>query len=105
MKDNDTNESALQQIGRLFNDKGLLTNNPLTDSNNLIRLDDYELDPVIQHDILENWIKLNDKNFTKYIDIDQYISDFHQIFGFNVDSVDYDLPVEIDPDYTISNIS
>ena len=105
MKDNDTNESALEQIGRLFNDKGLLNNSPLTDSNNLIRLDDYELDPIVQHDIIEKWTKLNDKNFTKYIDLDQYISDFHQIFGFNVDAIDYDLPVEIDPDYTIINIS
>jgi enoyl-[acyl-carrier protein] reductase/trans-2-enoyl-CoA reductase (NAD+) len=104
MKINNTNEDALDQIIRLFEDKKFHTSDPVLDSNNLIRLDDYELEDKIQNEIKNKWQKLTESSYLSLIDLEQYKQDFNQIFGFDVDGIDYTKEVETDPKYSIMNV-
>ena len=104
MKANNTHEDALDQIIRLFEDKKFHTGEPVVDSEQLIRLDDFELEDEIQNEIKSSWQELTETNYLSMIDLEQYKQDFNQIFGFNVDGIDYAKEVEIDPEYSIMNV-
>ncbi|MDG1990283.1 MAG: enoyl-[acyl-carrier-protein] reductase FabV [Dehalococcoidia bacterium] len=104
MKQNNTNELAIDQIIRLFENKLLDTNAPIVDNNGFIRLDDYELENTLQDTILKQWDIMSADNFLDLIDFDQYKIDFHQIFGFNVNEIDYKQLVETDPEYSINTL-
>ena len=104
MKANNTHEDALEQIIRLFEDKKFHTGEPVVDSEQLIRLDDFELEDDIQNEIKSRWQELTETNYLSMIDLEQYKLDFNQIFGFNVDGIDYAKEVEIDPEYSIMDV-
>ncbi len=104
MKINNTHEDALDQIIRLFEDKKFHTLEPVLDADNLIRLDDYELEDKIQSEIKNRWQDLTESNYLSLIDLEQYKQDFNQIFGFDVDGIDYTQEVETDPKYSIMDI-
>jgi len=67
-------------------------------------LDDYELENTLQDTILKQWDIMSADNFLDLIDFDQYKIDFHQIFGFNVNEIDYKQLVETDPEYSINTL-
>jgi enoyl-[acyl-carrier protein] reductase/trans-2-enoyl-CoA reductase (NAD+) len=104
MKEHHTHETAIDQIIRLFEKKLLDIDDPIVDSNGFIRLDDYELDEELQDTIRKKWDIMSSDNFLDLIDFDQYIIDFHQIFGFNVSDIDYQNLVETDPEYSIQTL-
>jgi len=104
MKANNTHEDALDQIIRLFEDKKFHTGEPVVDSDQLIRLDDFELEEIIQNEVKNRWHKLSASNYLSLIDLEQYKHDFNQIFGFDVDDIDYAKEVEIDPEYSIMDV-
>ena len=104
MKANNTHEDALDQIIRLFEDKKFHTGEPVVDSDQLIRLDDFELEEIIQNEVKKRWHKLSASNYLSLIDLEQYKHDFNQIFGFDVDDIDYAKEVEIDPEYSIMDV-
>ena len=104
MKANNTHEDSLDQIIRLFEDKKFHTGEPVVDSDQLIRLDDFELEEIIQNEVKNRWHKLSASNYLSLIDLEQYKHDFNQIFGFDVDDIDYAKEVEIDPEYSIMDV-
>ena len=104
MKAHNTHEDALDQIIRLFEGKKFHTSEPVLDLDKLVRLDDFELEDKIQNEILSKWQDLTENNYLDLIDLDQYKRDFNQIFGFDVDGIDYTQAVDIDPEYSIKNV-
>ena len=61
-----------------------------------IRLDGPELEPTLQSEINRLWDQVTTENFRELSDYDGFKRGFRQLFGFEVDGVDYGEPVEID---------
>jgi len=98
MKEKNLHEGCIEQIYRLF--KKLQDNKNLTDSNGFIRIDDYEMREDVQKEVAEHWEKVSDENLKDLADLDGYKKDFLNLFGFDLDGVDYgeDVEIEVDED-------
>lgn len=88
MKKAGNHEGCIQQACRLFSDKY-----SERDSEGYVRLDDYEMQPSVQKEVLGAWKKVNTANFREYADIDGYWDDFYKMFGFRHQKVDYSADV------------
>jgi enoyl-[acyl-carrier protein] reductase/trans-2-enoyl-CoA reductase (NAD+) len=66
------------------------------DENGLIRLDDLELRADVQAEALALWDRVTTENLAELSDIAGFRRDFSQLFGFDVEGVDYESPVETD---------
>ena len=91
-----THEEPLDQMLRLFRDHLGPGREPRTDAQHLIRLDDREMDPGIQSRVHELWTEVTTENLSELSDWPGFKREFRQLFGFDVESVDYDEAVEID---------
>ena len=93
MKEKGNHEGCIEQMQRLWAQfaSGKLN----LDTDGRIRMDDFEMKPDVQLDVLKVWESINQDNFKEVTDIDGYWQDFYQMFGFNIDGVDYDADVEV----------
>lgn len=94
MKEKGIHEGCLEQMDRLFREKKL-TESPIVDENGWIRLDDWELREDVQAEIMHRFDVVSTENVKEYSDIEGYWDDFYQMFGFNMDGVDYEADVEV----------
>ncbi|MBT21087.1 enoyl-[acyl-carrier-protein] reductase FabV [Candidatus Poribacteria bacterium] len=88
------NEKPIDQMIRLFSEylgPGLV---PVVDKNRRIRMDDRELRPDVVAEVNEKWSLVNNDNFHELADFEGYKKSFRNLFGFEVDDVDYGQPVE-----------
>ena len=88
------NEKPIDQMIRLFSEylgPGLV---PVVDKNRRIRMDDRELRPDVLAEVNEKWSLVNNDNFHELADFEGYKKSFRNLFGFEVDDVDYGQPVE-----------
>jgi enoyl-[acyl-carrier protein] reductase/trans-2-enoyl-CoA reductase (NAD+) len=89
-------EGPLEQIARLFADY-LVTEKPAAlDAAGRIRLDDRELRPEVQAEIQAAWPNVTTENLRALTDFAGYQREFRRLFGFEVEGVDYEAPVETD---------
>lgn len=94
MKARGVHEGCIEQISRLFSDY-LYSDRPLQlDAENMIRLDDREMDSVIQAEVISVWNRLNQNNLHELTDLSGYQRDFYQLFGFAMQNVNYQADVE-----------
>lgn len=93
MKDAGLHEGCIEQMNRLFLDK--LADEPETDEDGKIRLDDYEMKDEIQNRIADVWDSVDSESIQSLGDIKGYWDEFYQMFGFGYDNVDYSEDVEI----------
>ena len=42
------------------------------------------------------WAEVNNENFSDLADFDGYQADFHALFGFGINGIDYDKPTELE---------
>ncbi|MDQ8197018.1 trans-2-enoyl-CoA reductase family protein [Pelagicoccus enzymogenes] len=96
MKEKGNHEGCIEQMYRLFSDRLYNGGEVPTDDLDLIRLDDWEMQPEIQDEIAENWPKIETDTIDQYTDFEGYQDEFLKLFGFGVKGVDYDADVEID---------
>jgi enoyl-[acyl-carrier protein] reductase/trans-2-enoyl-CoA reductase (NAD+) len=96
MKEAGTHELPSDQIIRLFEDHLGAGRAPGLDGKRRIRLDDREMAPEIQHRVSELWKIVSTENLDEISDWSGFKREFLQLFGFGVDGVNYDEPVEID---------
>ena len=89
-----TNEDPIAQMGRLFSEHLGPDLSPTLDPERRIRLDDRELRADVTADIIERWGEINTDNFREISDYDGLQHSFRNLFGFDVDGVDYDEAVE-----------
>ena len=100
MKEMGNHEGCIEQINRLFdsrlyiaekNDKGQ-TAIPV-DSENRIRIDDWELSEEVQKRVDELMPKVTTENAKNLVDLEGYKKDFLATSGFEIDGVDYEADV------------
>jgi len=96
MKETGTHELPIDQMIRLFEDHLGPGRTPNVDALGRIRLDDREMDPAIQAGLHELWKVISTENLNEISDWVGFKREFRQLFGFEVDGVDYDAPVEVD---------
>ena len=94
MKEKGVHEGCIEQMYRLFHDKlyGIAVR---TDTNGYVRLDDYEMQPDVQEEVLKIWDALSNENLEANADLDGYWEDFYRLFGFHAKNVNYDADVDV----------
>lgn len=93
MKSKGCHEGCIEQMQRLW--ARLASGELNLDSEGRIRMDDLEMQPGVQEEVSKVWNNINQENFKDVTDIDGYWNDFYQMFGFNMDGVDYSADVEV----------
>jgi enoyl-[acyl-carrier protein] reductase/trans-2-enoyl-CoA reductase (NAD+) len=93
MKDRGVHEGCIEQIDGLFRDS-LYSASPVLDDEGRLRADGKELDPVVQAEVAERWERITTENLNELSDFAGYRREFLQLFGFEVDGVDYDADVD-----------
>ena len=88
------NEKPIDQMIRLFSEYLGPDLVPMVDGNRRIRMDDRELRPDVLAEVNEKWSLVNNDNFHELADFEGYKKSFRNLFGFEVDDVDYGQPVE-----------
>ena len=102
MKAEGTHEGCIEQIQRLYAQR-LYTGNVIpTDEKGRIRIDDLEMDSKVQAQVADLWNKVTTENLSEIGDLEGYRNDFHNLFGFGFNNVDY--KIETDEKVTISSI-
>ncbi len=94
MKQHDLHEGCIEQIWRLFADY-LCKPNPKLDEKHRIRLDDKELRADVQQEVAKLWMQVQTDNLESISDIAGCREEFHQLFGFAVNGVDYNQDVDV----------
>lgn len=94
MKEQGSHEGCIEQISRLFHDK-LFSNDRAVDEQGRIRMDDWELAPRVQQEVMKCWQQVTTENVKEISDIEGYWEDFYHMFGFHFGNVDYTEDVEI----------
>ena len=95
MRSNGVEESLIEPIWRLF--AGCLAAGKTVelDCEDRIRLDDHELRPDIQSSIAAVWPQITTANLNELTDFLQFKRQFHNLFGFDLQEVDYKQPTEV----------
>lgn len=95
MKEKGTHENCIEQCYRLF-DKFMFEDTVPVDDEGRIRIDDWEMEDDVQEAVIQVWEDLNSENIDSLTDIKGYREEFYQLFGFDLDGIDYEEEVEID---------
>ena len=90
----ETNEDPIGQMGRLFSEHLGPDLTPTLDADRRLRLDDRELQSNVVGEVARRWEEVNTENFLDLSDYAGFKRGFRNLFGFEVDGVDYDAPVE-----------
>ncbi len=101
MRARGTHEGCIEQIQHLFR-YGLYAEAPSYDEAGRLRADSLELDPQVQAEVADLWAQIESDNLATLSDFAGYKREFLQLFGFEVDGVDYD--AEVDPVVEIANL-
>ncbi|WP_439107895.1 enoyl-ACP reductase FabV [Congregibacter sp.] len=101
MKEQGTHEGCIEQVDGLFRDS-LYAATPQLDDEGRLRADGKELDPAVQAAVGELWEQVATDNLHELSDFAGYRREFLQLFGFEVDGVDYD--ADVDPLVPISQL-
>jgi enoyl-[acyl-carrier protein] reductase/trans-2-enoyl-CoA reductase (NAD+) len=96
MKEKGTHEGPLEQMRRLVFDHLAEGRAPRTDEERRVRLDDLEMRPDVQQEVAARWPRVTTENLRELTDFAGYQREFRNLFGFEVEGVDYDAPVETD---------
>ena len=88
------NEAPIGQMQRLFSEHLGPGLQPQLDGERYIRLDDRELQPEVTDAVTERWGQIDTDNFHELSDYAGYRHRFRNLFGFEVEGVDYDEAVE-----------
>lgn len=89
MKEKGNHEGCIEQIQRLFADHLMAEGGPSVDSEGRIRIDDWEMEEVVQSSVMDLWQKVTTENLSEISDFEGYKSEFLRLFGFGLDGVNY----------------
>lgn len=94
MKQKNIHEGCIEQMWRLFADF-LCVDNMQLDAEHRIRIDELEMRDDVQQEISKLWSSVTTDNLPEISDINGYRTEFYQLFGFDVNDVDYTKDVDI----------
>lgn len=89
MKEAGVHEGTIEQMQRLYSERLYTGGEVPVDDKGRIRIDDWEMRDDIQAKVAELWEKATSENLTEIGDLEGYRKDFYQLFGFDIDGVDY----------------
>jgi enoyl-[acyl-carrier protein] reductase/trans-2-enoyl-CoA reductase (NAD+) len=89
MKEEGVHEGTIEQIQRLYQDRLFSGKEVETDEKGRIRIDDWEMRDDIQEKVAQLWTKATTENLAEIGDLEGYRKDFYNLFGFDVQGVDY----------------
>ncbi|MEQ8801990.1 enoyl-ACP reductase FabV [Haliea sp.] len=92
MKARGSHEGCIEQIDSLFRNS-LYSPAPQLDEEGRLRADGKELDPAVQAEVAQLWQQIDTDNLHQLSDFAGYRREFLQLFGFEVDGVDYEADV------------
>ena len=95
MKEKALEEGPIEQMCRLCADFLATSTDPQTDGAGRLRLDDREMRPGVQAEIMRLWPEVTTENLRSLADFASYQRQFRNLFGFEVEGVDYERPAEI----------
>ena len=87
-------EGPLEQMRRLFTDWLCSGDAPKVDEARRIRVDDREMRNDVQAEVAALWPQVTTENLRAVSDFAGFQREFRGLFGFEVEGVDYDQPVE-----------
>lgn len=93
MKEKGLHEGCIEQMYRLFADQLFNGNKVVVDEKGRIRVDDWEMRNDVQAEVDALWNKVSTDNLGEISDIAGYCLGFLNLFGFEIDSVDYEVDV------------
>ncbi len=107
MREEGLHEGCMEQINRMFAERLYREDgqDPQVDDANRLRLDDWELREDIQQHCLNLWPSVTTENLAELTDYCEYKEDFLKLFGFGIDSVDYELDVNPEVSFDVEQIS
>lgn len=94
MKAHGTHEGTIEQMVRLFRDHLRTDVEPTVDTEGRIRLDDREMEPGVQAAVSRAWAEITSDNLLALSDFAGFKQEFRSLFGFEVEGVDYSVPVD-----------
>ena len=94
MKEKNIHEGCIEQIQRLFKDRLYTREDIPVDPQGRIRIDDWEMRPDVQSEVAALWEKSSTENLSGIGDLAGYKHDFLQLFGFDVEGIDYTKEVD-----------
>lgn len=91
MKAKGTHEGTIEQMERLFSERLYTTDGivPLDDKGR-IRIDDLEMANDVQAEVAKQWSAVTTENLSDISDIAGYRKEFFNLFGFELDGIDYE---------------
>ena len=93
MKADGSHEGCIEQIYKLFT-TGLYSDVPASDDDGRLRADQLELRAEIQDAVEKQWGVVNTENLLELTDFEGYQKEFLNLFGFEMDGVDYSADVD-----------
>ena len=87
-------ENPIEQMCRLFSDFLTTGQAPASDGAGRIRLDDREMRADVQSEVSELFPQVTTENLRKISDFAGFQREFRNLFGFEVEGLDYEQPVE-----------
>jgi enoyl-[acyl-carrier protein] reductase/trans-2-enoyl-CoA reductase (NAD+) len=96
MKAKGLEESPTEQMRRLFFDYLATGKTVALDPGGRIRLDDREMQRDVQAEVARLWPQVTTENLREISDFTGFQQQFRQLFGFEVEGVDYGRPAETD---------
>ncbi|UTV28695.1 enoyl-ACP reductase FabV [Photobacterium atrarenae] len=106
MREEGVHEGCMEQIHRMFTQRLFKEDGsaPELDEANRLRLDDWELREDIQKHCRDLWPQVTNENLFEVADYQQYKDEFLKLFGFGIESVDYDADVSPVVDFDVQDI-
>lgn len=95
MKDKGLHEGCIEQIVRMYRNRLYAGGEVPTDTEQRIRLDDFEMRPEIQEEVGRRWNTVTEETLNDLADMEGFRSDFLRIHGFDVPGVDYQKDVDL----------
>lgn len=101
MKEDGSHQGCIEQVDLLFRES-LYGNSPKLDDEGRLRADYLELRPEIQQKVEALWDEISDETLFELSDMKGYTHEFLNLFGFEIDGVDYE--ADVNPVVPINNL-
>ena len=103
MREEGLHEGCMEQINRMFAERLYREDGqtPQVDDANRLRLDDWELREEIQQHCRDLWPLVTTENLSELTDYREYKDEFLKLFGFGIESVDYEVDVNPEVNFDV----
>jgi enoyl-[acyl-carrier protein] reductase/trans-2-enoyl-CoA reductase (NAD+) len=96
MKEKKVHEGTIEQMVRLWAEHLAPGRTPTLDEAGRIRVDDWEMRADVQEATAKLWEQVGSENLMAISDYASFKREFRQLFGFEVDGINYAEPVEVE---------